>query len=409
MKLFQGVRVAGFLGLLLITGLPAEAHDEKLPPPDTKAVVAAATLSFTYSEEGLSGPGATHLATLVKGAQFVLLGEEHFDHEIPRFAEGLFRDLKAQEGFNTFVVENDPLAMETISGKGYRGNLPAIAKLAKDYPFHIGFSSDQDLALYARVTEIADLWGIEQAQGAIRYLERIAALAPKAKRPLVEAELAVAREKESFTNLGGYIHDDEGTLGRLQALQAALGLKAGSEGDILLARLIHSAEIYSFNRRGMEGEYVGLYNNTWREALFKKQFMARYSVAAKKHPVKAMFKMGSYHMYRGMSPVRGFTIGNFAHEFAIANGSKAVGLDVIAIGEMKWEDIPVWMRPMLPDVKPGTPIIVDFTPLQPISGLLAKQLPEEADGLRLRAYVHGHDAMVVLPDSKQATVKLTRE
>lgn len=375
-------------------------------------MVAANTRPFAVADGKLSGPGARFLETQTAQAQFVLFGEDHFDHDSPLFAAALYRMLRDRNGAEVLVVENDPVAMETLNGKAYRGNLARTAELARAYPTHIGFASDQDLAILALATERSTdgrpmLWGIEQAQGATRYLEELQRLAPagpiKAQAAALHAE---ARAKETRANMGGFLHDDPTSLARVQDLQAAWKPKPGSRADYLLTNLVASLEIYSYNRRANAGERVGLFNNTVREALFKRHFMAAYRQAG--GAPKAMFKMGSWHMYRGKSPGQAYTIGSFAHELAIANGSEAYGLQVISLGgyAASFADHPDWLRPILPASVPTTPVVIDLRALRPYARDFTSQVAA-ADQWQLRDFIHSTDALVILPGSRKATWDLT--
>lgn len=401
--------------LLAVFGLASQTWAQAPTPPDTRALLAANTRTFTLTEAGLEGPGAEFLLAQSARAQFVLLGEHHHDHDTPVFAGALFKRLQRDLGFRYLVVEQDPLAMETINSPAVRGDLARIAELAQRYPTHIGFSSDQDLALLADVSRTSRpgnpaIWGVEQAQGATRYLEEIVSLAPSpATRAAAQALLDEARAKESRAHQGAFIHDDATVLPRLQALSAAFAAKPGSRADRLLSGLTLSAEIYSFNRRANAGERVGLYNNTEREALFKRTFMENYRRAAKAGGLpKAMFKFGSWHIYRGRSPGGAFTIANFAHEFAIANGMEAYGIDVVPLGAgyATLADEEPWMTVFFPDGPPNQPTVIDLRPLKPYGRKFTAQV-DVAKQWELRDYLHGHDALVVLPDSRKASWDLT--
>lgn len=377
-------------------------------------MVAANTRPFAMEDGRLSGPGADFLEAQTAQAQFVLFGETHHDHDTPLFAAALYRMLRDRHGVDRLVVEIDPVAVETINTRAYRGNAGKIAELAKAYPSHIGFASDQDLAMLALGSETsrdgdARLWGIEQAQGAARYLEELERLAPTpALKARIAPMLAQAR-REDRTNMGVFVHDDPASLPALEALKADWKPKPGSRAEYLLTNLINTVEIYAYNRRANGGERVGLYNNTVREALFKQHFMDLYRPAAKggKTP-KAMFKFGGWHMYRGRSPGGAFTIGSFAHEFAIANGSEAYGIQVIALGgyNKTYADHPAWMKPILPAEAPTTPVVIDLRPLKPYAREFTSQVAS-ADQWQLRDFIHGHDALVILPGSAKATWDLT--
>ena len=76
-----------------------------------------------------------------------------------------------------------------------------------------------------------------------------------------------------------FLHDDPATQGRLEALQRAFGAPPGNRADFLLFGLVKSAEIFGYDRRAGAGEWVGLFNNTVREAQFKRNFMIQYREA----------------------------------------------------------------------------------------------------------------------------------
>lgn len=379
-------------------------------PIDTAGLVGRHSHPFTLDDQDrLAGPGAEHLRRETGKAQYVLFGEDHHDHDTPRLATAVYRMLREAHGYDVLVVEQDPLAIEAINQPPLRGDLKQIAALARRYPAHVGFASDQDLAFLADASRQGPVWGVEQAQGATRYLEELEALA--GSEPLkaqVAALLQEARAKERRETQGVFIHDDPTTLPRLEQLQAAYGAAPGSRAAELLAALVETARIYSYNRRGMAGEYVGLYNNTEREALFKRHFIRRYKATARgAEPLKAMFKFGSWHMYRGKSPGQAYTIGNFAHEHAIWNGLEAYGIYVIALGgHAAWADVPAWLRPLLPAEPPKGPLLIDLRPLKPY-GRPLREAVAEADQWQLRDLLQGFDAIVILPHSRKATWELT--
>ncbi|MDO8800532.1 hypothetical protein [Phenylobacterium sp.] len=400
------------LALAALT-LATSAVAQTPAPLDTKALLAANTRPFSYADGRLAGPGADFMFGQMKNSQFVFLGESHHDHEVPIFAGALYSRLQQDLGYRYLAVEQDPVAIEAVNS--YRGDLARIVALARRYPTHIGFSSDQDLAFLAQASKIArpgdpTVWGLEQAQGVAPYLEELLPLTPDAAtRAATQALLDEARLKETRANQGAFLHDDATTLPRLMALQAAYGARPGSRADVLLTGLVTSARIYSYNRRANAGERVGLYNNTEREALFKRAFMGHYrQVAGAEALPKVMFKFGSWHGYRGRSPGGAFTIANFAHEFAISNGREAYGIVVVPTGgyEADVTEEGPWMKALFPDGPPKSPVVLDLRALQPWSRVFANQVPadQQAD---LRDYIFAHDAVVVLPNSAKATWDLT--
>lgn len=400
------MRIPMLAAALCLCALPAMAQE----PLDTRALVARHSHPFTLDDaNALAGPGAEHLRRETARAQYFLFGEDHHDHDTPRLAIGIYRMLRQAHGFDVLVVEQDPLAIEAINQPPLRGDVKQIAALARRYPMHLGFASDQDLAFLADASRQGPVWGVEQAQGVDRYLEELRRLAANdALETRIAVLLAEARAKEKRETPGAFIHDDPTTLPRLEKLQADFGAAPGSRAAELLAALVETARIYSYNRRGMAGEYVGLYNNTEREALFKRHFVRRYNAAAPDgQPLKAMFKFGSWHMYHGKSPGQAYTIGNFAHEHAIWSGLEAYGIYVIALGgHAAWTDVPAWLRPLLPAKPPKGPLLIDLRPLKPYARPLRESVAE-ADQWQLRDLLQGFDAIVILPDSRKASWALT--
>src|SRR4029077_10440134 len=157
------------------------------------------------------------------------------------------------------------------------------------------------------------------------------------------------------------------------------------------------------------GEFVGLYNNTVREAWFKQQFLGDYQRSMRLgDPLpKALFKFGDEHMYRGLNPIGAFPIGNFAHEFAIANGHEAYSLAVVPLGDYsKWSDMPSWLLPLLPPAPPAHGVLIDLRALRPYQKLFRAKVAEK-DQWQTRIFISGYDAVVLLPQSRKADTLLT--
>lgn len=89
--------------------------------------------------------------------------------------------LHREYGFSHLVVEQDPLGAEMALAPGRRGDAASIADRLKAWPTLLGFASDQDLELLADAGSVASapdaIWGLEQAQSPVRYLEELSSLA----------------------------------------------------------------------------------------------------------------------------------------------------------------------------------------------------------------------------------------
>ncbi len=384
-------------------------------PPDTAALLKQASRDIAFSNGHLSGAGAEFLLAQFAHAQFVLIGESHYDHDTPIFADALYRELHAKLGFHHLVVEQDSVGMEDALQPGVRGNPTALAAIARRDPYLIGFASDQDLQLLADVANIEKgpdpVWGLEQTQGTTRYLRELATLAPRpAVRTTCESLLSAAEAIEGSRGPhGNYLSDAGDALAQMTALREQFRTALGSRAQKLLDALVKSAEIYSYYRRAEKGEYVGLYNNTVREAWFKQGFMADYrrSIALGDALPKALFKFGDEHMYHGLNPIQAFPIGNFAHEFAIANGQDAYSMAVVPLGSYsKWSDMPDWLLPLLPPAPPAHPVLIDLRSLRPYQKLFRAKVAEK-DQWQARVFINGYDAIVLLPESRKADMTLT--
>ena len=254
----------------------------------------------------------------------------------------------------------------------------------------------------------APVWGVEQTLGSERYLEELLTLAPNAdgKRQVAELLAEVRSLEKTRRDYAHFLHDDPATQGRLEALQRAFQAPAGSRADFLLFGLVKSAEIFGYDRRAGAGEWVGLFNNTVREAQFKRNFMIQYRDAQKEgRAPKMMFKFGSWHMYHGRSPGGAFTIGNLAHELAISGGMDAYGV-LLLPGSTKWSELDEWLKPLVPAGRPAGPTLVDLRALRPYQRLYRQQVAEK-DQWQLRDLINAFDAIVVLPEGPEAEWTLT--
>lgn len=393
--------------VLLACAGPASAED-----PDPGALLARNSHSFSFDEVSLSGPGWELLKSVTHSSQFVLLGEGHDDKLTPIFAGALYVALKSAHGFDRLVVEQDPVAMEMACAPERRGNVKAVAELSRRYPTFFEFSSDQDLSFIARACSLgrgpSPVWGVEQALGSERYLEELESLAPNAevRRQVAEILADVRSLEKTRRDYAKFLHDDPATQGRLEGLQRSFGAPPGSRAEFLLFGLVKSAEIFGYDRRAGAGEWVGLFNNTVREAQFKRNFMIRYRDALNEGSAPRMlFKFGSWHMYHGRSPGGAFTIGNFAHELAISGGMDAYGV-LLLPGSTKWSELDEWLKPLLPSTRPQGATLVDLRALRPYQRLYRQQVVEK-DQWQLRDVINAFDAIVILPEGPEAAWTLT--
>ena len=243
--------------------------------------------------------------------------------------------------------------MELACAPERRGNVKAVAELSRRYPTFFEFSSDQDLSFIARACSLGR--GPDAGLGS-RAGPRIRALSGGARRPRSECggqapggarswrKCARSRRHEGTTPSS--CTTTRGPRGGSKRCSARLARRPEVAPDFLLFGLVKSAEIFGYDRRAGAGEWVGLFNNTVREAQFKRNFMIRYRDALKEGPAPRMlFKFGSWHMYHGRSPGGAFTIGNLAHELAISAGLDAYGV-LLLPGSTNWSELDEWLKPL---------------------------------------------------------------
>ncbi|MFN3946444.1 MAG: hypothetical protein ACK4K7_16135 [Allosphingosinicella sp.] len=351
-----------------------------------EAIVARATLPLSFEGGALGGPGAEALVAAAADAQFVILIESHNDAATPAITADLFRRLHAAHGFDHLALEQDPFGMEAASAPDRRGRLDAIAAYARAYPYSFTFATDEELALIAAAGRISTArsqpaWGVDQAFGAAAALEELLGLAGTAEaRCLAAGLLADARADEGRRGADGrrdqaahhFLSRAEGLEARLAALRAAMAPAEGSRAAELLEALQVSADIYSYYRRadepGADGAPLGLLNNWVREDWMKRRFLHHYRAAERAggRPPKVLVKAGYWHAVRGRGPGNVFTLGNFLHEFAIANGRTALSVQVLPLREW-WPDHgavdPEYRVLLAPDAM-DRPSLVDLRPIR---------------------------------------------
>ena len=374
----------------------------------------SATYPFRWSEHDLTGPGADHLRAVARKAQFVLIGEEHHDRDTPLFTRALYEVLHREDGFSHLVVEQDPVGIELALAPGQRGSAVALGNKLRVWPTLLGFASDQDLALLADAGAMVAgpdaIWGLEQAQSPVRYLEELVVLASAGPvRNDVARLLARARDEErTRADFAKFLAYDRHTLLDLRQLAAEWEPPSGSRAQILLDGLLKSAEIYDYYIRAHtehNPEFTYL-NGTVREAWLKAQFSRDYRTIGGEP--KALFKFGDNHIRRGVGSTGAWTLGTFVADLAIYDGMDAYGVLVVPIGSdvPDWRHLPAEMVPLLPSERPTEPTLIDLTALRPNARKYIDAAPVETREAT-RELLFGFDAIVVLPDSGPATWKFT--
>ena len=305
------------------------------PVPALAEAVAAQRWALHFDGEHIDGPGGERVLAAARAAQFVLVGEDHGFAEVPQFTRALQRAL-GPEGFRHLVLEIGPLSAARVEG-ALRRDPDALARLNREAPFALPFLGWREDAAMAAAAVAADtgghaLWGVDQEfiLSPRVHFARLVALAPDARaRRLAQDHLQ--REAAAYRRMVRQHDPDAAELTRLsdrdfEALRQAY-TGASPEALAIIDLLDSSAAIYRAQRT------APFDSNRERSRFMKAQFMARYrEAAASEGTPRVLFRMGAYHMGRGLSATGQFDLGNLASELAESNGGRSYHLLVLAAG-----------------------------------------------------------------------------
>lgn len=327
----------------LIASARAESPTE--PAQALAEALQAQRRGLSMEHGRLRGEGVAVLVERARVAQFVLIGEDHGFAEVPQFVQALDRALGADSPEN-LVIEIGPFAAERLSAGILAGD---VAASARRYPGSTPFVEwADDAAMVVRWVDrhgAGALWGIDQefVLAAIPNFERLAELAPDAAARQTVATYLARADAAHKSMLEE--HDPSGVLmltlndADFATLNKTMRPVLGSETERVLAELAESVRIYH------ENETAPLDSNRHRSLLMKRLFMQHYRQAAATQPrPRAMFRMGAFHMGRGLTPTAVFDIGNLASELAESTGGHSFHVLVVAAGGTYNRK-----RPFLPD------------------------------------------------------------
>jgi hypothetical protein len=310
------------------------AAAEKRAAPTLKGALVEARAALVMSDAGFAGEGAAVLGSAVGESRFVLLGEDHFSREIPRFTAMLCDLMKP----DAYAVEAGPEAARFVTSVlRSPTRMKHIAERSRAYPNNMAFLDvveENDAA--AHCAEVSRnptfaLWGLDQeflgATGALLETMRVTRPGPKALAAIAHAQAGEKLAMDQARQSG-----DPGTLFLLSATEAelkplveAIDTDGNGATRVLLDELLASRRIYRLNAEGSPD------SNSERAQLFKQHFLAEYAAMATKIAApRVLFKFGDNHSGKGFSPLQVRDIGNFVAEFA--DGEKARSLHVMVFG-----------------------------------------------------------------------------
>jgi hypothetical protein len=407
-----------------VAAVPGTSPDPRTVPDTLRHTLRAHARSMRLDAGRLSGPGAEWLLDEARRAPFVLLGEEHGVAEIPALAAALFDELATTADYRHLAIE---------TGDGVAAALDSLARepdpvaamtdwYQAHWPGAPFFTLREEAELVAHAVESSPapqvLWGLDYDIMADRHaLPRLRTLAESdAERSATDDAIATAdsllRHAMEEPNPGRILMF-AGPESVLSDLREAWDPEPGSEPDRILSLMEATLRV---NAHWGAGEI--LESNRERARWNKTQFARMWRSAGEP---RVLFKFGANHMLRGRNFTGVFDLGTLASELADAMGSRSFHLAVLAGRDtesaamdptvMEYHPRPsgaqaeAWAAPFfdaLEDLSGSGPMwtIFDLRPLRPLAhaGLL-EDLPD-----RLEAVIWGFDALLVLPDSRPATM-----
>jgi hypothetical protein len=293
----------------------------------------------------LTGSGARFLRDATQHVQFFVLGESHYVAEIPRFSSAIFNELHASAGFNHYAIEYGPVIGHMLSAPSVRGEESRTFELARRYPYAFQFWYDEELKAISGIggqsrSRTDAIWGIDNEWGALHILERLVKLAPTKEARAVATALAdqarTLETQRSFdinAEIKRFITSPDSAA--FIHLREVFHPARDSEAASLIEALVTSNQIYRDDAAANRGLPLGYRANSERERYMKELFLDQYRKAQRSGDSlpRVLVKIGSVHGGKWLSQTHTHALGNFLHEFAIANSQASFHLVAWLVNE----------------------------------------------------------------------------
>ncbi|MEP0391311.1 MAG: hypothetical protein ABJ205_13965 [Erythrobacter sp.] len=319
-------KVIGLCFAAAALNVPVFAQEHAEPAPPEPSVT---PLALSFSNEGLSGPGADQLRAHVENSQFIAIGEDHGFADAPVLLSA-FAAEGADHGFDTYAVETGPWSADWVRDRLNHGGVDGYASDLAGRPLAIPFLSMREEAdVAAQFLGDGQLWGIDQEfiGSPLIHLEWFAdrlggSEAGQELRSWLDTEksaFATGNQQAIFMASA-----DQGKWDRLREMFAG-----DTDASERIDALERSQSIYMANFSGR-----GFDNNTDRVALIREYFLKNWTAAQADGAVapRVLFKMGAVHIGRGTSPMKTFDIGSLLEGVAAANGMEILRVAYLPVG-----------------------------------------------------------------------------
>lgn len=277
-----------------------------------------------------SGPGWDKIRADVQQSQFVLLGEGHGMAQIPLFAAAVAQVLKPA----LFATEVDPYIAQRATQLAAQPGLASAATYLRQYPEALCFydwAEEFELVRTLRAQQ-TQLLGLDQVYGstAAPFYAQLAGLVKNKSGKFYLQRRAVTYEQQAqaFEKLG----NDDWVMDK-QAPATVDSLLLLTKGESPAAQkmaqdYVASYQIYQAHQRGANGhqERLDLLKRNLLQAL------RPYQTATSLTAPKMLFKFGSNHLARGISPLmKGeyYDLGNLVQNLADVQGQQSLHIFII--------------------------------------------------------------------------------
>jgi hypothetical protein len=339
------MRVVMRVVAVLVVMLAGAARRAVADPAAVTAAFEHARAPISITADGrFAGAGADSLRAALANATFVMLGEDHGIAQIPSIGAALCAEV-APLGFARLALEVGPSVAPQLAGFARAKDGAARTQaFSKQFPETIAFYEwrEEQVMLAACARAVAaqgagrqlELWGLDQElMGATGFLlQNIldSKPGPEAKAAIEQLAREAAADRVVAAKTGDYgklfmvaVAQD-----KLDAARVALAHDGSAAAQQLFASLLESRTIYL----GQSGPdpYA---SNRERARLMKRTFFSHLNEAARaegKLP-KVMVKLGAWHLYRGLNPLRSSELGNLIAEAAEAHEVEAVNVLVLGV------------------------------------------------------------------------------
>ena len=392
------------------------ARADETSAPDVLTAAAREHRARLYFDgDRFAGPALEQLLSAARGAQFLLIGEEHGIAENPRLVAQLFDALVA-DGYEKLVIEVSPPMARILDAAARDGGLDGLRRLYATpggEPAFFGMREEAELIVAAQnALPDADevLWGVDYEVASDRPLLRRLRESQRPPGADLALDSLIAASDEAwarYEETGGpqHIFSFSGDPGLVEAVIDAWPAP-DDEAKWILDTLFSTLEI---NQSWVQGN--GWRSNAQRATLLRSNFLRHWRAAMQDARMpKVMIKLGANHLVRGRNNTGTFDLGTLLPELAAAEGVRSTSILILpgkdsltaVLNPSAWRYEPRPAKdnyaggidPLTDAAFPDAFTLIDLTALRPVVGSSVDRY-----GTDVARIVHGFDMLLVMSGS----------